>query len=142
MKTASIGQAIVQVTQPRVVLTPLQLGLGVQLHHHFRSKFLLDTFHGHGFCCSYAEVIKFERSAAATDGTDTPHFREWTFVQYVADNVDHNIRTTQQLVKGKDDMRDKRTAKLWLQYLEMVEILLSFIKSDRTGNWQLHLKMD
>ena len=37
-------------------------------------------------------------------------------------------------------MRDKRTAKLWLQYLEMVEILLSFIKSDRTGNWQLHLK--
>ena len=31
-------------------------------------------------------------------------------------------------------MRDKRTAKLWLLYLEMVEILLSFIKSDRTGN--------
>ena len=47
----------------------------------------------------------------------------------------------QQLVQGKDAMRDKRTAKLWLLYLEMVEILLSFIKSDRTGNWQLHLKM-
>ena len=93
MKTASIGQAIVHVTQPRVVLAPLQPGLGVQLHHHFRSKFLLDTFHGHGFCCSYAEVIQFERSAAVTEGTDTPHFREWTFVQYVADNVDHNIRT-------------------------------------------------
>ena len=28
-------------------------------------------------------------------------------------------------------MRDKRTAKLWLLYLEMVEILLSFIKSGR-----------
>ena len=38
-------------------------------------------------------------------------------------------------------MRDKRNAKLWLQYLEMVEILLSFIKSDRTGNRHLHLKM-
>ena len=36
---------------------------------------------------------------------------------------------------------DKRTAKLWRQYLEMVEILISFIKSDRTGNRQLHLKM-
>ena len=47
----------------------------------------------------------------------------------------------QQLVHGKYAMRDNRTAKLWLQYLEMVEILLSFIKSDRTGNWQLHLKM-
>ena len=40
----------------------------------------------------------------------------------------------QQLVHGKDAMRDKRTAKLWLLYFEMVEILLSFIKSDRTGN--------
>ena len=39
-------------------------------------------------------------------------------------------------------MRDKRTAKLWLQYIEMVEILLSSIKSDRTGNWPLHLKID
>ena len=47
----------------------------------------------------------------------------------------------QQLVQDKDAMRNKRTAKLWLLYLEMVEILLSFIKSDRTGNWQLHLKM-
>ena len=48
---------------------------------------------------------------------------------------------TQQLVQGKAVMRDKRTARLWLQYLEMVEILHPFIKSDRTGNWQLHLKM-
>ena len=38
-------------------------------------------------------------------------------------------------------MRDKRTAELWLLYLEMVEILLSFIKSDMIGNWQLHLKI-
>ena len=28
-----------------------------------------------------------------------------------------------------------------MQYLEMVEILRSFIKSDRTGNWKVHLKM-
>ena len=27
------------------------------------------------------------------EGTDTPHFREGTFVQFVADNVDHNRRT-------------------------------------------------
>ena len=47
----------------------------------------------------------------------------------------------QQPVHGKNARRDKRTAKLWLQYLEMVEILLSFINSDRTANLQLHLKM-
>ena len=27
------------------------------------------------------------------EGADIPHFREWTFVQYVADNVEHNICT-------------------------------------------------
>lgn len=92
-KTASIGQAIVQATRPRVILAPLQLGLGVQLHHHFGSRFLVDTLHRHGFCCSYAEVIKFERSAAVSEGTDIPNLEKGTFVQYVADNVDHNIRT-------------------------------------------------
>ena len=91
IKTASTGQAIVQATQLRVVLSPLQLGLGVQLHHHFRSKCLVDTLHSHGFC--YAAVTKFERSAAVNEGTDIPHFREGIFMQYVADNVDHNIHT-------------------------------------------------
>ena len=38
-------------------------------------------------------------------------------------------------------MRYNRTAKLWMHYLEMVQILLLFIKSDRNGNWQLYLKM-
>ena len=41
----------------------------------------------------------------------------------------------QELVQGKCAMQDKYIAKLWLQYLEMVETLRSFIKSDRTGNW-------
>ncbi|KAJ8414824.1 hypothetical protein AAFF_G00023470 [Aldrovandia affinis] len=64
MKTASIGQAIMQATRPKVILAPLQIGLGVQLHHHFASRFLIDTLHQLGFCYSFA-----------------------------GDNVDHNIRT-------------------------------------------------
>ena len=51
-------------------------------------------------------------------------------------------KIAQQLVQGNDAMQYKRTAKLWRLYLEIVEILLSFIKSDMTGNWQVHLKMD
>ena len=93
MKTASIEQANVQATRPRLVLSPLQLGLGMQPHHHFRSKFLVDTLHSHGFCCRYAEVTTFERIAEANEGTDIPHFREGTFLQYVVENVDHNFRT-------------------------------------------------
>ena len=38
------------------------------------------------------------------------------------------------------DLSEPRTAKLWLQYLEMIDILHSFIKAERTGDWLLHLK--
>ena len=40
VKLASIGQAILQATRPRVLMAPLQIGLGAQMHHHFQSKFL------------------------------------------------------------------------------------------------------
>ena len=93
IKTASIGQAIVQATRPRAILSPLQLSLGIQMHHHFGSKFLINTLHKLGFCSSYAEVCKYERSASITSGTDIPNMTPDTFVQYAADNVDHNICT-------------------------------------------------
>ena len=93
VKLASLGQAIMQATRSRAILAPLQVGLGIQFHHHFASKFLIDSLNKHGFCCSYSEVIKFERNAAVTQETDIPGFESGHFVQYIADNVDHNIRT-------------------------------------------------
>lgn len=33
-----------------------------------------------------------------------------------------------------------RTTALWIQYLEMVDILRSFIRAERTANWELHLE--
>ena len=33
-----------------------------------------------------------------------------------------------------------RTAALWLQYMEMVNILRTSIKVERTANWELHLQ--
>lgn len=92
-KVASIGQAIIQATRPRVRLCPLQLGLGVQLHHHFASRFLIDSLNNHGFCSSYSEVQHFERSASVCQGTDIPNLTADRVVQYAADNVDHNTVT-------------------------------------------------
>ena len=92
LKVASIGQAIVQAARPRVVIAPLQIGLAVQLHHNFASRFLIDTLHQHGFCSSYQEVQMFNKNAALSQGTDIPSFNG-EFVQYAADNVDHNTRT-------------------------------------------------
>ena len=93
VKVASLGQAVVQATRPWTILAPLLVGLGVQLHHHFASKFLIDSLCKHGFCCSYSEDTQFVRNAAVTQGTDIPGFTPGHFVQYVADNVDHNVRT-------------------------------------------------
>lgn len=38
-KIASIGQAVMQAARPRILLAPLQIGLGVQLHHHLLHGF-------------------------------------------------------------------------------------------------------
>ena len=82
-----------QSARPRVLLAPLQLGLGVQMHHHFQSRFLVDTLHNHGYCCSYSEVKKYERCASVIESiSPTPSQQEY-FFQYAADNVDHNVRT-------------------------------------------------
>ena len=59
-KVAAIGQAIVQAAAPRSVIEPLQLGLGVQVHHHFGSRYLIDLLDSLGFCCPYKEVQRFE----------------------------------------------------------------------------------
>ncbi len=46
----------------------------------------------------------------------------------------------QSKVNGKKETMTGLTATLWLQYLEMVDILRRFLKAERTGNWRLHLQ--
>ena len=95
-KVAAVGQAIIQAVRPRAVLAPLQVGLAVQIHHLYRSKFIVDTLHEMGFCSSYAEVLRFEKNAADCvepdvlgGDVDLPEMS----VLFAADNVDHNIIT-------------------------------------------------
>ncbi|KAK7111652.1 hypothetical protein V1264_011253 [Littorina saxatilis] len=92
-KIASVGQAIVQAARPRVVIAPLQIGLGVQMHHHFGSRYLIDVLNAMGFSSSYTEVQRFEANAAVSQSTDIPGCAKNVILQYVADNVDHNSCT-------------------------------------------------
>ena len=46
----------------------------------------------------------------------------------------------QSKVNGKKETMTGCTATLWLQYLEMVDILRRFLKAERTGNWRVHLQ--
>ena len=53
----------------------------------------------------------------------------------VLDNIEECVGRKQHLLAERS-----RTAALWIQYLEMVDILRSFIRAERTANWELHLK--
>ncbi|KAG1676109.1 hypothetical protein GQR58_014439 [Nymphon striatum] len=92
LKVASIGQCIVQMTRPRLVLAPIPFGIAVQMHHQFGSRFLIDSLASHGLCASYSEVINYSKCAASCfHGTDIP--MEGHFALYIADNVDHDLKT-------------------------------------------------
>lgn len=45
-----------------------------------------------------------------------------------------------KMQKAISKMKESRTAQLWLQYIELLDILKAFIKAERTGDWNLHLQ--
>jgi hypothetical protein len=93
LKISSIGQAIMKSSRQRSFIPPLQLGLGVQIHHCFGSRSLVDTLFSLGFCLSYDEVKKYESSSAVEQGISIPGITDTSCLQFMADNVDHNIDT-------------------------------------------------
>ncbi|GFR89265.1 hypothetical protein ElyMa_000790200 [Elysia marginata] len=97
VKAASLGQAIAQAARPRSALFPIQFGVAVHVHRSFGSRSLVDTLSKLGFCSSYQQVRQFEASAAIHHGAlrDQGNLTQPLEgqVQFVADNVDHNIRT-------------------------------------------------
>ena len=42
-----------------------------------------------------------------------------------------------KIEKFKEEMQSSRTTKLWIQYINMVDIFLEFMKAERTGNFKL-----
>lgn len=67
------------------------MGLAVKVHR-WRSKFIVDTLHEMGFCCSYTEVMRFFKNAAdcvePVLGGDV-HLLEMSVLSS-ADEVNHN----------------------------------------------------
>ena len=91
-KVGSLGQALMQAARPRSLMMLLQIGLGMELHHQFASKFLIDTLSKLGFCKSYSEVRMFEKNATVTQAQFTEDALG-KFVKFIADNVDQNVVT-------------------------------------------------
>ena len=65
----------------------------MQVHHLYRSKFLVDTLHEMG-CSSCKEVLRFEKNAADSVAPDLDDIDLLdTSLLSAGDNVDHNILT-------------------------------------------------
>ena len=93
-KIAFLGQSLMQQVRPRSLIVPLPIALGVTLHHHFASRFLVDLLSKSGYITSYSEVQRFERNAALAKGSRILDFADTDcFIQFMADNVDHDSRT-------------------------------------------------
>ena len=55
--------------------------------------------------------------------------------------INYVIERFSEFLQNKlKDLSESPTAKLWLQYLEMIDILHSLVKAEGTGNWLLHLR--
>ena len=56
-------------------------------------------------------------------------------------NQSHALQLFSSTLKSSKDLLEtqSRTAKLWIQYLNYIQIVKLFIHAERTGNWNLHL---
>lgn len=63
--------------------------------------------------------------------------------EFAADDLadsDALLRLHTALAERKKQVsKSSRTSKLWVQYLQQIEIVRLFIRAERTGNWNLHL---
>ena len=55
-------------------------------------------------------------------------------------DTEATLQAQELLQNDMTSMANNRTAKLWLQYMAMVDILKKFIRAERTGNFNLHLE--
>ena len=53
------------------------------------------------------------------------------------DEIDYIAKRLDDISKS---IKASRTSTLWLQYMKMLDIRRQFVKAERTGNWQHHLK--
>ena len=127
-----------QAARPRKILSPLQIGLAVQMHHHYCSRHFIYTLNKIRFCSSYNKVLILKRNACMNDEKSlTGQVAEGSTLDFIADNVDHNTCTLNgdstmhgmgiitAITKGKFTQTDVQR-KLVLHYYE--EINRNFFK--------------
>ena len=92
-----------------------------------------------------------EKDTPARDGTGNPDLGEIAvlYAQLMEGSVSAGeacnadvMLIIKELLKSKTESlkSSSRTAALWLQYMDMADILRKFLRAKRTRNWALHLE--
>ena len=53
---------------------------------------------------------------------------------------DSLCRMSTRVQTHKESLNTFPTARLWVQYLDMIDIVCRFLRSERIGNWKLHMR--
>ena len=94
----SICDILMQAVSKQGYIFPFMFSVGMFFYQTTQSKVLSDLLSSLGLCASYAELIKFERSAAVTRSEDfplltSPSDESTRLCQWVSDNFDFNEDT-------------------------------------------------
>ena len=93
-KVSSIRQCIVYAARPQYAIPPVVFGLGVQLDHMFGSRWLVNQLYRLGFSISHEEVNRYKQSVLQIEQVEERILTNASgFIQWSADNVDHNTVT-------------------------------------------------
>ena len=92
LKRIAIGHSAVKACRKNL-LSPLLFGLGIELDHSFGSKLLNNHLSRFGFSITNDEVRLFKQTLMEKSEEALPKIPDGSFVQWIADNFDHNVRT-------------------------------------------------
>ncbi len=107
-----------------------------------------------------SDGLMSEREELIEDGSDLPNEldKEWNedldkaadlFKKLMEGGVSIEEAATSDAIQlineqltryAKSLKQSSRTSALWLQYMDMVDILRKYIRAEHTGNWNLHLQ--
>jgi len=103
VKQTAICQTIVQALRPRTSIMPIPLALTASIDNVCGSSELIIEIARMGFCLSYDELLRFKQSvivskcakveSSSSCGISTDDDTPERLTQFIADNVDHDIRT-------------------------------------------------
>lgn len=110
---------------------------------------LMEKTYGHQVP-SNKENVHEPSDIISTDGTSASDLEEATEPLHEVISGDMTLddieaseaigQISDRLKATKTSLKEIATSRLWLQYIEMVNILRQFLRAERTGDWDLHLQ--